>query len=346
VVPWTYIALRGLAASYAAPVCAPLVLGIVFSVAGLFFWRAFLSKDRLLVLLVPASLLLLPYALTAVGRVQLGIGSAASSRYQYLAAAALGLILAWLAGGVFEIAQSRYSNALVPLSLVVLLTLPLDALAGYVYLGRSPMLEWGRSARRFVSLAVYRRNWANAPAGTVCVHPELYLPAAMYPHPFFDLSRALELYGGTGSSGAPCPVGVASILGDLENTRMNLLNGGARRIEPGNWRGAGDYSFETNCANGTHPYTFAASVRLLSGNPGACLRILFKNAHGDILDTFPSQAIAPGDFSTMVVSAYAPPDTATVTVDFSGSSPSAQSSVISVRDALLVEHPVYLSTPR
>jgi hypothetical protein len=366
VVPWTYTALRGLAASYAAPVCAPLVLGIVFSVAGLFFWRAFLSKDRLLALLVPASLLLLPYALTAVGRVQLGIGSAASSRYQYLAAAALGLIMAWLAGGVFEIAKSRYSNALVALSLVVLLTLPLDALAGYVYLGRSPMLEWGRSARRFVSLAVYRRNWANAPAGTVCVHPELYLPAAMYPHPFFDLSRALPLYAADGVRADVCPAGIASVLDSKEITRRNLLNGGTRGIEPEKWKSdysaiaslaavpnvpravrielhdVGAYRFETHCFDAAQPYSFAASVRLVSGDPNAYMRIVFKDASGNILDTYPSQAIAPGDFSTVVVSAYPPPDTATVAVDFAGAAPGSEFSVIAVRDAVLVQHPVYV----
>jgi hypothetical protein len=367
-IPWTFTALRGLAASYVAPVCAPLVLGGVFLLAGLFFWRRFISKDRLLSLLVPVSMLLLPYALTAVGRVQLGMSSAASSRYQYLPAAALGLILAWLAGGVFSIAQSRYSKALFPLALVVLLTLPLHAAAGYEYLRRhSPMVEWGRSARRFVDLAVYRANRESVPAGMACVRPELYLPAAMYPHPFFDLSRALPLYAAGGVRGDVCTVSIASVLDSREITRSNLLNGGERGIEPGKWRsyssaiasfdapvrdvpraarielqGVSAFGFETRCANRTHPYSFAASVQLVSGDPGACMRIAFKDASRNILDAFPSRPISSHEFTLLVISAYPAPGTAAVAVDFASSAPGSESSTIAVRDAVLVEHPVYV----
>jgi hypothetical protein len=341
VIPWAFTAMRGLAASYRAPLSAPLVLSIIFSVAGLFFWRRFLSKDRMFALLVPLSMLLLPYALTAVGRVQLGIPSAASSRYQYLPAAALGLILAWLAEGVFSIARSQYSNAFLPLALMVLLTLPQHALAGYVHLRRhSPMDGWGQLARRFVSLAVYQRNWANVPAGMVCVRPELYLPTVMYPHPFFDLPRALPLYASAGGPAGVCTVGMASVLGLPQIARMNLLNGPrAARIE---LHGAGGYAFETQCANRTRPYSFAASVRLVSGDPGAYMRIVFKNSSGDILDTYPSEPIASHAFSTMVVSAYPPPETAAVTVGFAGSAPGSEPSVIAVSDAVLLQHPVYL----
>jgi hypothetical protein len=372
VVPWTVTALRGLAASYATPRYAPLALPGVFVLAGLFFRRRFFSKARMLTLLAPLSMLLLPYAITAVGRVQDGIGFAASSRYQYLPAAALGLILAWLAGGVFDIAQNGYPNALAPLALVTLLTLPFDSAAGYAYVQvHSPMPEWGRSARRFVRLAVYRTDWDPPPAGMVCVRPELHLPAAMYPRPFFDLSRALPLYAGKGVRGDACGARIASVFDRKEITRLNLLNGGARGIQPGKWsgghattvsfdapaggapqaariafRGAGAYGFEMHCADAAHPYSFAASARLASGEPGARMRIVFKNASGGVLETFPSQPIAPGGFSTMVVSAYPPPETATVAVDFAGSAPGSESSVIVVRDAVLLEHPVYLPMAR
>jgi hypothetical protein len=368
VLPWTFTALRGLAASYASPVSAPLALGGLFMLAGLFQWRRFFSKNRLLALLVPVSMLLLPYALTAAGRVQLGMRSAASSRYQYLPAAALGLILAWLAGGIFGIVQRQNAKALFPLALVGILSLPLHALAEYEYLRRhNPMEEWGRQARRFVDLAIYRHNSTDVPAGMACVRPQLYLPAGMYPHPFFDLSRALPLYAANGIRGDVCTAGMASLLDRPDLTRINLLNGGARGIVPGKWtsrgsavasfdapsrdaprvarielQGVSAYGFETRCAGTDRPYSFAASVQLVSGDPAVYMRIVFKDAAGRVLDMFPSQPISSHDFSTVAVSGYPAPGSATVGVDFASSLPGSEFSGIAVRDAVLLEHPVYV----
>lgn len=339
-IPWTVAALRGMAASYRSPVCAPLLLGGISLLVGLFFRRYFLSKDRLLALLMPVAMLLLPHALAAVGRAQSGTAFAASSRYQYLPAAALGLILAWLAGGIFSIVESRYPKILQPLAVLFLLTLPWHAIAGYEYVGRySQSLGRGRAAHRFVSLAIDAPHGPLAPPGMACVRPELYLPPGMYPLRFFDLTRALPLYAGNRDLGDRCTVAIASVLGNPDLAHMNLLPGGARERE---LRGLSAYGFETHCAGGSHPYTFAASVRLVSGEPGACMRIVFKGASGNILDVFPSRPIESHDFGPMAVSAYPDPDTATVAVDFAASAPASQSSVIAVKDAALVEHPVYL----
>jgi hypothetical protein len=156
-----------------------LALGGLFALVGLFHWRRFFSKNRLLALLVPVSMLLLPYALTAAGKLQLGMSSAASSRSQYLPAAALGLLMAWLAGGIFGIVQRRYAKALLPLALVGILSLPLHALAEYEYLRlHNPMEGWGRQVRRFVDLAIYRHNSADVPAGMASVRP-VYVPAGV-----------------------------------------------------------------------------------------------------------------------------------------------------------------------
>ncbi len=222
VLPWTAAALRGLAASYLAPLSAPLVLGGLLLLAGFFLGHSFVSPSRLLILLPPISMLLLPYALTVVGRANSGIGLAASSRYQYLAAAALGLMLAWIASGIFEIAQARYPKMLFPLALALLLTLPLHAAAGYLYIRRnSPMVQWGVQARRFVSLAIDRHTWAGVTPSNTCIRPNLYLPTAMYPYPFFYLERALPLFGGANIPAAP----VESLLSSGDLAPSNLLRG-------------------------------------------------------------------------------------------------------------------------
>jgi hypothetical protein len=368
VIPWTATGLRFLTSSYYPPFCAPLALGGIFLLTGLLFPRRFASKRRLLALLVPLLMLLLPYVLTGLGRAQLGIGFAASSRYQYLPAAALGLILAWTAGGAFRIVKNRYPKALGPLTLLVLATLPVHAIVGYVYLGgHSPAIGWGQSAHRFANLAIYGSDCTCTPAGMACVRPALYLPNGMYPFPFFDLARALPLYAGSVVRTAACPVTITSVLNNKEIAPGNLLNGGERGIVPGKWTGYGaaiasfavpgpgvprvarielqgisGYSFVVRAANADHPYSFAASVQLVSGDPGPSMRIAFKDLAGSPLETFVSHPISSHDFTTLAVSAYPTPGTASITVEFAGAAPASEFSVITVRDAVLVEHPIYI----
>jgi hypothetical protein len=221
------------------------------------------------------------------------------------------------------------------------------------------MLDWGTAARRFVSVAIDRHNWADTFPGMVCVRPELYMPSGMYPIPFADFSRVLPLYLETGALGQGQTVGISAVFDRLEITQANLLNGGRRGIEQGKWtsygpavasflgpacqvelRGVSAYGFEMRCPNPSHAYSFAAAVRFVSGDRGTSMRMIFKDTDGKILDIVPSRPIVSPDFTTTVVSAYPPPNAATVAVDFAASAPPAASSLIEIRDAVLFEHPL------
>ena len=330
VIPWTSVGLRGLANSYLSPLCAPVVLCGFFAVAGLIYRRRFFTKRRAAALVTPLLLLVLPYVLTSFGRVQLGIELAASSRYHYLPAAALGLLAAWTAAGAFEIAP----RAGFWLAMAIMITLPLDAIAGYEYARRhSPFFEWGRNGRRFAELMLNQHDAEQAPAGVACVRPELYLPASLYPRPVVDVERVLPLYGGAAAAVDACRLRVTSVLGRADVQPLNLLAAGQRSFE-----GAPSaYRAEVPCANTAKPYTFAASVKSDGGDP-AWMRIRFKGAGGNDLESYLAPAIAAREFTAVVVSAFPSAETATVAVDFGGS----PQSVISVKDAVLLEHPVYL----
>ncbi len=371
VIPWTLTALKGLADSYLAPVAAPMALACLFLCVGIFFPRRFLSGRRLSALAMPIVMLLSPYALTAIGRVQLGMNAAASSRYQYIPAAGLGLIVVWVASGLFVIAKQRYPQLLRPLALVTLLTLPLHAVASYRYIGQHSLLTgWGEEAQRFVSAVVQRPEWKRTPPGMAYVTPELYLPNGMYPQPYFELNRALQLYPSDVQRPGITTVSSAAAFGSQEITRANLLNGGARGIVPGQWKATGltlvtfdaaaenvprlarieltgpsGYGFDTRCSEG-NPYTFAASVQLQSGEPATCMRMIFTDAAGRLLETFRSRPIISPDFETVAISGYPPPGSTEVTVDFSNAGTGYETTRIAVRDAVLVRHPVYVpATP-
>lgn len=347
-VRWIVTGLRdGLLVPSISTRSGPLVLGILFLAGGLLFWRAFLAVDRVLLLIVPVVMILGPYALTGVGRLELGVALAASSRYQYLPVAGLALILAWLAGGAFEIAQQRFPAALSLLALVTLLTLPAHAISSYKYVRQhSPRFLWGQQAHRFVDLAIYQRGRPPVPAGMLCAGPELYLPASMYPW-LFELSRVLPMYAASGVIRDECGVGLRSVLELPEIRRANLLEGGAAgldsvtRIEMPQATSA--YSFELSCPDTSRPYTFAASARLVSGEPRVCLRVVSKDRTGNVLDSLLSRPISSHEFENVLVSAYPAEGASVVEIGFAAAPGSASPVIIEAKDAILLQHPVYLS---
>ncbi len=106
------------------------------------------------------------------------------------------------------------------------------------------------------------------------------------------------------------------------------------------------YSRDIVCRGTRQPYTFAAQTRLLSGDPRVCLRILFKDAAGNFLDTVYSEPISSAQFEARAVSGFAPPGTKTVGIDFSGRLDFAGPGAVAVKDVVLVEHPVYIAIPK
>ena len=95
-------------------------------------------------------------------------------------------------------------------------------------------------------------------------------------------------------------------------------------------------------ADHRNPYTFAASVRFVAGDGTACLRLIFEDASGRALAIFRSMPVANRDFAAVAISGYPPPGMARIAVDFATESPSETNTLV-VRDAVLVEHPVYVA---
>jgi len=367
-IPWTLNGLRDGLLIPSASLFGPLFLGGLSLAAGLFLWRFFLSRQRLCLLLVPVVLVLGPYLLTGAGRLSMGLNTAASSRYQYLPVAGLALLLVWLVGGVIEIAARRDTMLLFPLGLVALLTLPVHAISGYAYVRQhSPRFLWGEQARRFVDLAIYQRARQPSPAGMACVSPELNLPASIYPFAF-PLFRVLPMYAADGVIRDECTVSLRSALETPEIEQDNLLKGSATGVDPGKWRSyaaakgsagipgsetahvvrielpqsGSAYSLDVPCAGTFHPYSFVASVQLVSGEPNAHLRILSKDRAGNILNVVHSPPISSAQFETIVVSAYPEPGADTVGVDFANTGASGGPVALAVKKAVLLQHPVYV----
>jgi hypothetical protein len=236
---------------------------------------------------------------------------------------------------------------------------------------------WGNQPQRFVSLAIYQRGWQPTPPGMACVNPELNLPESMYPARF-SLSRAIAMYAADGVFPEVCPISVRSALADPATLQVNLLkstdlnqgpvhgnaysfaNASPVSLETGGSsetsgspalrielpRAGSAYGFDLGYLGDRQPYTFAASVRLLSGGPTAVLRILSKDRAGNILETVNSEPISSPQFHVVLLSVYLAQNTASASVDFANLQDSSTPVVIAVKQAVFLQHPVYLKIPQ
>ena len=370
--PWTVIGIRDGLVGPSSALFGPLALSGLFVIVALFFWREALSWKRFGLLAVPTAILLGSYFMTGVGRLSSGLGGGGSSRYQYLPVAGLALVVAWLAGIIFDLVQTLLPNLVWPLGVITLLTIPVHMISGYSYVRQhSPRFAWGDQAHRFVDLAIYQHSWQLVPHGEACVGPELNLPSSMYPFRF-PLARAAALYAASDVFPEFCRISMGSALGNPEVQRANLLQetvlsqgssqgnpyngaqsilenlgpGAAREVRIELPHAGSAYGFDLQCASAREPYTFAASVKRLAGRPTACLRILSKDETGNILDTVNSPPISSPEFSDVLLSTYVAQGAATVSVDLANLEDTAEPAVIVVKKAILVQHPVYIHLPQ
>ena len=343
----------------------PLTLALVFCCIVVARARR-IPWSRMRLLMLPGVWILGAYLLAGFGRLQGGVGYAASSRYQYLPMAALALVVVWLADIACEGIQSRFSALRAALSAAVLLSLVVHAGHGYQLIrATSPRINWGREAHHFVETIIFRKHTREVPPGMVVVEPDLYLPLALYPFKF-PLRRALSLYAAAG--GGPDAVCAIPLNRFLEHPGLRALSL-LQRLDPERhleeWKRFGNVEVAPgdgsstirlmlplgtsalsldvgSCCSWQSLYTFAVSARLLKGEAHVSPRIVFKNKEGGMLQTAPADPVAGPMYQPYIVSALPPPGTSSIGIDFASVHTLLAPVTIEVKDLLLLQHPIYL----
>jgi hypothetical protein len=320
-----------------------------------------------------AAFILLPYPVISLGRLQLGLSLAASSRYQYvpLAGFVLLVMLCWQATQAsWRAPRARQGFAAVGL---LLLAYHLVSHAAIIREG-TPAATWGVAAQQFVHDAEAATYPATNSAGTRILGPELPVPDSLHRSSAFPLWRVLQILAGTTETIMPA----GDYLRDKDaSVAGNLARNGGFEDAPGTeWTVDPDGVLERSsvarrmggfgavarlaragsavrqqvvrmCPETLPGKIVSFSIQVRSADAGAVSsHVVFKDVSGGVLER-PSSPDHPvvRDWSPVLVTAWSPPGTCAVEVEVASTVSHPVS--LELDDAIVILHPaVAAESPR
>jgi hypothetical protein len=328
-----------------------------------FYWLSSAEKRRDFSFLVAFSLL--PYPIISLGRLQLGVSLAASSRYQYvpLVGLVLAVMLSW------ESIQKKWSNS-VPRKIcgvfgsVLLVYVLFHHIA--VIRGGTPASVWGLSAQRFVRIAeAATYSSVGSAHGPAILGSGFPVPESVYPPGTLPTWKMQQVLRGETHSIVPPEL----FLRDKDASLTNNLvkNGGFEDDISDEWNTLSDATVKritsvhrsgtfaarlalppngivyqqvaNDCprTDSNRIYSFSIWVNGKEGGMGQS-RIVFRDAAGKELLSYAStnQPVGP-EWKLSTVSALSPSDTCIIDVELS--SKAATSVSFDIDDAIAIEYP-------